>query len=233
MYGLAERGARYLKDAVGVAVSGADWQARNRSYTRENLDHTLAVSRYLIDVMLACRARADVAFIPFEEIAASAPPSKRPGRWPVSLAWQGARAEVHLVPDAIFGLRRIGEDGKPTSSYFFVEVDRGTMTIAPAQRVQESDAFLYRATVLRKLIAYAESWRQELHRAHLGIHAPRVLFLTTSRMRADSMRAAAEKYVVGPQGLLPGMYLFGSVAEGVDPLRAPLMDATGRQVSLV
>jgi hypothetical protein len=106
------------------------------------------------------------------------------------------------------------------------------MTIAPAQRVQESDAFLYRATVLRKLIAYATSWEQELHRTHLGIHAPRVLFLTTSYLRAKSMREAAQRYVVEPRGLPSGIFLFGSEPHANDPLDAPFTDATGRSVQL-
>ncbi|MEI9932658.1 MAG: replication-relaxation family protein [Rhizomicrobium sp.] len=44
VYGLDAVGARYLKETLGVPIGSTDWKARNRSYTRESLDHTLAIS---------------------------------------------------------------------------------------------------------------------------------------------------------------------------------------------
>src|SRR6266699_2407999 len=41
VYGLDTAGARYLKAKFGASIGATDWKARNRTYKRENLDHTL------------------------------------------------------------------------------------------------------------------------------------------------------------------------------------------------
>ncbi len=237
VYGLDSAGARILKERLGVRVGPTDWRARNRTYTRENLDHTLATTEYMVGLELACRANDDVRLIRLEEILEDAPEATRrspfPGRWPVPVQWSLAKAEVHLAPDAIFGLR-VERAGEPTRrSYVFLEVDRGTMTIAPAKRVQESDAFLYRATILRKLLAYAESYRLALHVEHLGIPAARVLFLTTSLVRAEAMRRAAQGVVVGPLGLPAGLFLFAGETDRLSPFEMQWHDAAGKAAPLI
>ena len=107
-YGIDAAGARFLREHDGAAIRHTDWKARNREYTRENLEHTLAVSRFMIDLELACLGRDDVALVPFERILVDAPEVTRqlaqPGRWPVILPWHGNSATVHIAPDAIFGL---------------------------------------------------------------------------------------------------------------------------------
>jgi Replication-relaxation len=236
VYGLGNAGARYLKQTLGMPVGATDWRSRNRTYTRENLDHTLAVSRFLIDIEIACRARGDFVPIHFEEILAAAPGKTRsspnPARWSVPVQFNGTRSSVNLIPDAIFGLRFTPPDGPAKEAYFLLEVDRGTMTIVPAEHIRESDAFLYRATILRKFLTYAESWRQNLHKSHLGIAAARVLTLTTSTVRVDAMRAAALEYVVRKQKLAPGVFLFGVQDAGADPLSTAFVDCAGRQTNL-
>lgn len=213
VYGLDAAGARFLKEKLGSPIGATDWRSRNRTYTRDNLDHTLAVSRYLINLELACRARGDIEMLSFEDILTRAPEKTRhapaPGRWAVPVQFNGASADVHLVPDAIFGLRIKRENTPPLTSYILLEVDRGTMTIAPAKRVQESDAFLYRATILRKLITYAESHRQGLHQRRFGIGAARVLTLTTSEVRAEAMKAAARAMLAQSIKVPVGLFLFG------------------------
>ncbi|MEI9996401.1 MAG: replication-relaxation family protein [Rhizomicrobium sp.] len=212
VYGLDNAGAKYLKDELEVPVTGSDWRGRNRSYTRENLDHTLAVSRFMIDLELLCRKRPELSVISFEEILARAPESTRrsshPGRWRVDLRYRNVHGSVHIIPDAIFGLRIRKAEGRSLTSYYFLEIDRGTMTIAPSRAVQESDAFLYRATMLRKFVTYAESFRQKLHEAQYGIHMPKVLTLTTSQIRAEAMRKVA-KAVAAELGVPEELFAFG------------------------
>jgi hypothetical protein len=232
VYGLDNAGAQFIKETFDVSITSADWKSRNRSYTRDNLDHTLSISRFLIDVELACRARDGiVALIPFDEILAIAPEKTRrlpqPGRWSVPVRWHGNRADVYVIPDAIFGLRNAAADGKSTRTFVFLEIDRGTMTIAPAKQVREGDGFLYRATILRKLLTYAESYREELHKTHLGIPAARVLTLTTSAARAESMRKAAQELIVKPFKLPPGLFLFGVLRDGQNPLSMEFANCEG------
>jgi Replication-relaxation len=226
VYGLGNAGARYLKDVVGMPVGKTDWRSRNRTYARENLDHTLAVARFMIDLEIECRARADLELIRFEEIVATSPDATKrsvnPGSWPVPMQWNGVRSSVHIAPDAIFGLRFMCGDGRKLRSYFFVEIDRGTMTIVPTERVRESEAFPYRATILRKLYAYADSRRLRLHEKQFGMKAARIIFLTPSKARMEAMRAAAETHTPGAAGI----FLFGT-SDGQCPLLASLIECSG------
>lgn len=236
VYGLDNAGARVVAEQFGVPTGSADWRSRNRAYTRENLEHTLAIARFMIDLDLACRDRPGISVIPFDKMLEGAPEATRrsplPGRWSVPVSWSMARAEVHVMPDAIFALRIEREEDTALQSHVFLEVDRGSMTIAPTAQGRESEGFLYRATVLRKMLAYAESWRRGLHRERFNIAAARVLFLTTTDVRAEAMRTAAARYV--SKGSIPtGLFLFGAMESATPPLDREYQDVTGRLVRLV
>lgn len=237
VYGLDNAGARYLKERAGMPIGPSDWRARNRSFTRESLEHTLAVAHYLVNLEVSCRERGDVAVIPFETILAGAPDetrcSRNPMSWPVPVQWSSGRAEINIVPDAIFGLCVQRQNEKPMRSYIFLEVDRGTMTITPAESARDSEAFLYRTTVLRKLLSYAESWRQGLHKLQFNIPAVRVLTLTTSAARAKAMRRVAQEIVVRPLRLPAGLFLFGVMERSGNPFEAVLQDSTGLTVHML
>ncbi|MGO8754654.1 MAG: replication-relaxation family protein [Gallionellaceae bacterium] len=237
VYGLDNAGARYLKDQAGMPIGPSDWRARNRSYTRESLDHTLAIARFLVDLEVCSRLRTDVSVIPFEDILAESPAETRQSRtpmsWPVPVQWSSGRAAINVVPDAVFGLRLQRQTEKPMQSYVFLEIDRGTMTIMPAERVRDSEAFLYRTTMLRKFLSYAESWRQGLHKQQFNISAARVVTLTTSSARVEAMQRAAHDLVVKPLRLPAGLFLFGVQSTLADPFGIDFEDSTGRRVQLL
>lgn len=236
VYGLDNAGARLLSDVDGLRLRSGEWRSRNRAYTRENLDHTLATTRFLVDLELSCRARDSLEFLPFETVLAAAPEATRelaqPDHWTVSLSWGGGTGSVAVAPDAIFGLRQRRRDGSRVGMYAFLELDRGTMTIVPAKRVRESAAFLYRATLLRKLLTYAQSHLARIHQEHFGLRAVRVLFLTKNRERAEAIRVAAERFVVRPARLPAGLFLFG--ADDQTGSGGPVwVDASGAEVTLI
>lgn len=237
VYGLDNAGARFIAETLGVSVPSGEWKSRNRSYTRENLDHTLSTTKFLIDLEIACRSRADVEFLPFEEIVETAPEATRrlprPGRWSVQVRWGDASGDVLLIPDAIFGLRLTQPDGRKIRSFVFLEIDRGTMTIVPSKHVHESSAFLHRSSILRKLLTYATSHHLQLHKEHLGLPVARVLFLTPSAARADAMRQAASSFVIKPMRLAPGLLLFGTLADAATPLNTRWFDADNQPTQLV
>ena len=237
VYGLGALGAKYLKEVAGMPVGSTDWRARNRSYTRENMEHTLAVSRFLVQLELACRASGAPEFVCFEDILRAAPePTRRssqPMAWPVNVQWHGGKSTVTLAPDAMFALRVIKPDGSKARANFFVEIDRGTMTVAPSQAARESDAFPFRATVLRKLLAYADSWRQKLHESRFGIKAPRVMFIGPSAPRTQSIQRAAFTFVVKPLGLPAGLFVFATQLNAQSPLNWGYADAAGDSVAMV
>jgi hypothetical protein len=138
-----------------------------------------------------------------------------------------------VVPDAIFGLRFQRKNEKPIQSYVFLEIDRGTMTITPSEQVRDSEAFLYRTTLLRKFLSYAESWRQRLHKLQFNISAARVVTLTTSTARAEAMQRAAHDLVVKPLRLPAGIFLFGVQATLADPFGIDFEDTAGHRVRLL
>jgi len=237
VYGLDNAGARYLKESAGMPIGPSDWRARNRSFTRESLDHTLAVARFLVDLEVFSRLRTDLSIIPFDDILSGAPittrRSRTPMSWPVPVQWSAGRASINLVPDAIFGLRLERPKESPMQAYVFLEVDRGTMTITPAEQVRDSEAFLYRTTFLRKLLSYAESWRQGLHKLQFNIPAARVVTLTTSAARVQAMRRAANDLVVKPRRLPAGIFLFGLQTSLVNPFAIDFEDSAGNRVRLL
>ena len=153
--------------------------------------------------------------------------------WPVPVQWSSGRAAINVVPDAIFGLRLERQDEKPMQSYVFLEIDRGAMTILPAEQVRDSEAFLYRATVLRKFLSYAESWRQSLHKVQFNISAACVVTLTTSTARVAAMQKAAHDLVVKPLRLPAHIFLFGIQTTLADPFGIDFEDAAGHRVRLL
>ncbi len=220
-----------------MPIGPSDWRARNRSFTRESLEHTLAVAHFLVDLEVSSRLRSDVSVIPFDDILAAAPAetrrSRTPMSWPVPVQWSSGRAAINVVPDAIFGLRLERQNAKPVQSYVFLEIDRGTMTITPTEQARDSEAFLYRTTVLRKFLSYAESWRQGLHKVQFNISAARVVTLTTSAARVAAMQKAANDLVVKPLRLPAGIFLFGIQATLADPFGIDFEDAAGHRVRLL
>lgn len=48
VYGLDNAGARIVAERYGVPTGSADWRSRNRAFTRENLEHTLAITRFMV-----------------------------------------------------------------------------------------------------------------------------------------------------------------------------------------
>lgn len=237
VYGLDNAGARFIAESLGLSVTSGEWKSRNRTYTRENLDHTLSTTKFLIDLELACRSRTDVEFLPFEEIMESAPEGTRrlpqPGRWQVPVRWGEASGDVLLIPDAIFGLRLTQPDGRKVRSFVFLEIDRGTMTIVPSKHVHDSPAFLHRSSILRKLLTYATSHHLQLHNEHLGLPVARVLFLTPSAVRAEAMRQAASSYVIKLMRLPAGLFLFGTLSDAIAPLEVAWFDTDSQQTKLV
>jgi len=236
-YGLDRLGARFLKEKKGVSIGETDWKTRNRAFKRENLEHTLATASFLINLELECRSLPGVSLVTFEEILARAPEKTRrsptPGRWPVSMRHNGSRADVMLAPDAIFGLRLTRDNASPLTSYFFLEVDRGTMTIAPARRIREGDAFLHRATVLRKILTYAESWQAAFHLDQFAVRNARVLFLASSVPRALNMQAVAGNEILKHRHLPSGLFLFGSGSASATPLASTWNDEAGKRRQLL
>lgn len=185
VYALGNRGAEALAAGGEIRRRRIRWDTKNRNVSRVFLHHTLAVADVMVTFEVACRSREGVTFIPPEEILAEAPASTRrlrlPFRWQVDVKADGRRHRLGVEPDRVFGLRFDTLPENRQRAFFFLEADRGTMPIARKRLAQTS--------FLRKLLAYEATWRQRLHRTHLGFPNFRVLTVTTTRARVEHLAA--------------------------------------------
>lgn len=216
VYGLGNRGAELLRERLGIARERLDWNARNRAASRIHLEHTLLVSDVMVAFEVACQRHGSLRIIDADEIAQHAPargaPAAAPLHWSVSVRHEGRRHSLGVVPDKIFGLHFTREPEGKNRSYFFLEADRGTMPVASRT--------LERASVLRKLIAYRETWLQGLHTKHFTIRAFRVLTVTSAEARCGHLVDAAEAVA---DERTRGLFLFSShhLLDAQNPLWMP------------
>ena len=165
VYAITNRGAQTLhKEGLINNPSKTDRNAQNRELGDIHIAHTLLVSHIRAAFTLACQVKPEMEFLFWRE-----------GRQlldRIEVTLPDTYAKVPVAPDGFFGLR----DAKGRSN-FFVEADRGTMT-------------LERFT--RKLQAYAAYFRQKKHEKKFGITFFRVLTVTSSDARRRNLIASAE-----------------------------------------
>jgi hypothetical protein len=94
----------------------------------------------------------------------------------VSLPNGRDRETLGLIPDKMFALQFANRPSGRETAYFFLEADRATMPVARRD--------LGRSSLRQKLLAYYETWRQQLHTSLFGIGRFRVLIVTTTPERA-------------------------------------------------
>ncbi len=143
------------------------------------MSHTLRV----IDVMVALERSASaegLALLPHHDWPVETGDSMRLSllRWSVKLNFDGRRIRTAVMPDAAFALERNG-----SRSYFFVEVDRGTM---PASR-SKSEQSSFR----KKVLAYKAARDAGILCKRYEIPGFRVLVVAESERRLRSLRSAA------------------------------------------
>lgn len=189
--------------AGAVLGTQKPWGRRNRYVGRIYLEHALLVSDAMVAVELACRKRGGVKVIHQDELGAE------PFRWSVNA--EGGR-KLSAFPDRAFAL----ETQQGGRAIFFLEADRATM---PVERRNLSQTSFF-----RKMLAYEATWAQDIHKARFGFSRFRVLTVTTSAERVNSLVDACSKLERGH-----GLFLFGekSALENPDVLFAPIWN-TGR-----
>jgi len=212
VYGLGDRGAILLRKE-GLAMRGY-WGSKNRAAGRMFLEHALLVSDVMTAIELACRKSG------VRVIAEPAFDRKQPFRWSVTLSSQ---VRLGVVPDRVFGLGYQTEDGRADRAYFFLEADRGTMPVMRANLSQTS--------FHRKLLAYQATWETGIHRTRFNFHRFRVLVVTTSPVRMQSIANTCKQL---PRGR--GLFLFATTAilkSPADVMSAVWRTANGESAGLM
>ena len=190
-YGLGNKGGVLLKQEHGISVSPDSWSEKNHLIGQIYLEHALLVSDVMVTIEIACRKRGDIRLLYEDEIAL--PQNIRQlFRWSVKIqnGWK-----LGVIPDRVFALESHDASGNSQRAYFFLEADRGTM---PVTRRTLSQTSFY-----RKLLAYEATWTQNLHRRYFGFHRFRVLTVTTSVARVNSLVDACSQLKRGR-----GLFLF-------------------------
>lgn len=209
VYGLGNKGAALLKREGDVR-----WGAKNRSVGRMFLEHALLVSEVMVAIELACRKSGVRLLMDKELPLPKDTAAKRPSfKWHVQI---NSRLKLGVIPDRVFALEYPDASGNPTRAFFFLEADRGTMPVTRRHLSQTS--------FNRKLLAYEATWAQSLHKTRFGFHRFRVLTVTTSPGRVQSLVSACGQLKTGH-----GLFLFAdrSVLESPDYFFSTLWQ-TGR-----
>jgi Replication-relaxation len=215
VYGLGGKGAAFLKQELGTAFRKLRWGEKNRSVGRIFLEHALLVSDVMVAIELACR-EARIRLLSEEELSppSDTSPKRQPFRWKVNIT---SSLQLGVIPDGVFALEFGDQSGNRNRAYFFLEADRGTM---PVMRRNLSQTSFY-----RKLLAYEATWSQSIHRTRFGFHRFRVLTVTASAERVNSLLNACSKLKSGH-----GLFLFAdrTVLEKSDDIFSPVW-LSGRQ----
>lgn len=184
-YGVGNKGGKL----IGSPLRPVSWGEKNRAVGRMFLEHTLLVSDVMATIELACR-KAGIRFLHDHELLPA--DLLRPLRWKVSI---GNGAKLSVVPDRVFAIEHPNASGVPHRAYFFLEADRGTMPVTRSNPAQSS--------FHRKLLAYEATWAQSLHKSTFGFPRFRVITVTQSAARVQSLLDACAKLQRGH-----GLFLF-------------------------
>jgi len=226
VYALADRGARLLIEHDGIDFANVEWSRKNRSAGRPFIEHQLEIMDFRLALQVAMRDRTDLRLITADELTAAFPDQSynpsNPFALRVTVSHKGARHEIGLVPDLVFGIRF--PDG--SRHCFMVEIDRGTMPVVRSDIEQTSFE--------RKMRAYLTAHAAKKHERQFGWKTFRVLTVTTDRYRLTSMMEASRKLRV-PHSPGSSMFFFSTRDDllGSDPLRHGWQDGSGRDVRLI
>jgi hypothetical protein len=205
VYGLGNKGAAMLK-REGVSIDQLRWGEKNRGVGRIYLEHALFVSDFMVTLEVACR-QSRVRLLTGDQLRVPEGASQR-FRWRANISGD---VKLGVVPDQVFALDFLEEDGEPKRAFFFLEADRGTM---PVMRKSLSQTSFY-----RKLLAYEATWTQGIHRTCFGFHRFRVLTVTTGAARVKSLVDTCSQLKSGH-----GLFLFSdrSTIQNGDVLLSPV-----------
>jgi hypothetical protein len=209
VYALGNKGMRLLEPQNSVPHRKMDWTARNGALTRFFMEHALAVADVMVKFEICCRQHQ----IGWIHLA-----SEKQLKWTVKIQQNGVLADIGVVPDAIFGFKT-----NARIRWFFLEADRATMPVERKNLNQTSFA--------RKLLAYHQTWRQQV----LKDSFPRfqVLVVTTTAQHARNL-LAANRPATGGKGSRLFLFIDNASLLGADDvLKTRFVNGCGESVTLL
>lgn len=225
VYALGNEGAELLSNRFQMPLPDVYWTEKNRRVKEKFVEHTLGISDFMVAMELACRNAGNIKIITKEDILATAPEATRrarhPFRWQTRIHWNDQWHEIAIVPDIIFGLHYTDKLEGKNKAYFFAEIDRGTMPVTRRDTGQTSFA--------RKLHSYADTFERKLHTERFGVKNFRVLTVTTSIERVETMKAAFQSEIT--EKAPAGLFLF-TTKKGVEVNSTGWTNAQREQIHL-
>jgi hypothetical protein len=130
--------------------------------------------------------------------------------------------EATIIPDIVFGL----DLADSSRRNFMVEIDRGTMP------VRRSDA--QQTSIERKMRVYLAAHAAKQHREQFGWANFRVLIVTTTKERIETMIDALRRLRVS-RSIGPALFLFNTFDDlrSTDPLACEWFDGNRQLVKLI
>jgi len=199
IYALDRKGAEILTEDLGIPPEKLDWTDEKNKVKERYLRHALMISNFRVILTCAIREVHPYFSLLFwmqgKELKDEVFFEENSPFGPVE-------RRIAVVPDALFCLedRRQGKEGK---MYFFLEADRSTMT---------TKRFLW------KMRGYWNYWKQGKVSQRYGFRNFRVLVLTKSPQRRDSLCQVTQK----ADDRQIGSYMFWFAAEEDIKLEDPL-----------
>ena len=190
-YGLGNKGATLVNNE-GLDIPYIRVGEQNHSIGEVFLDHALMVSDIMVELELACRKAGNVRLLWGKDLPVSNPPPPRPFRWKVNLP-NGRKRGV--VPDRVFALE-FDSAGGAERIFYFLEADRGTTPVVRSDLSSQN-------SMIRKFLSYEATWAQSVHQTEFGFHRFRVLTVTTSEKRVETLVNACQQLASGH-----GLFLF-------------------------
>lgn len=182
-YGLGRNGARLLAELGDAIDSRADWLTKNKRASAEFLMHTLETAEAMLAIERGCHAVDALTLVEQHDLLPYFPDKTRALRDPfrcrvsVRVPQTTAPLTIGVVPDRLFSL--VHESA--TRRNYALELDRGTMKV---------NAKTFGGTSFRrKILGYYHLWRERKHADLWGFQSFRILTITTSEKRIETMRA--------------------------------------------
>lgn len=245
VYAIGDKGSDLLHRRFGTPRPKVKWTAQNRTLTEHHVAHTLLIADVIVGVEFACRCRPDLRFVSAAEVierhasrrvqSEAKEVGGRPLRWRVQVrdgAWSGTGS---IEPDGLFGIEHASRQTGGKTDWFFLEADRGTMSVIPEQPRFD------RSSLFKKMLQYHASAQKRLDGQSLterlfGLPSVRTLFVlatgASGRVRLERCIEANRHFQAG-RGT--GLFLFAessAVLRATDVLASAITMGTGKETTL-
>lgn len=160
VYALDKNGADSVAKELGIDRTKINWKRKNNKVEMLFLEHTLAISEFYTNLILSLRKRPDIELLFWKRES-----KELNDRVPDP---EGRRKYLTVSPDAFFGIQT-----PPGKSYFFLEVDMGTM---PLTRFKT------------KIIAYRQYWKTGKYTERYRFRSFRMITVANTERRLENLQ---------------------------------------------